>query len=206
MLQVQGMSCSSCVSVVERALQAVPGVSSAAVNLLMKRAEVRHRGVKLSLLLAAVEDVGFQAELLQEVSQVREMAGPNMKTMAKPWVHHGFTLDFTWFCMVLPSFFIVLSGAGRVHEPLQARGWVMHELKPPRHVEQHADLEEASKCIEVSSTFINFQRFLMVFHQILRRFKASKPRGAADSSRRAFFWSHGALFRLRGARTERGGT
>ncbi|CAJ1369281.1 unnamed protein product [Effrenium voratum] len=44
--QVQGMTCASCTGAVERALRAVPGVSDASVNLLMKRAEVKHQGVR----------------------------------------------------------------------------------------------------------------------------------------------------------------
>ena len=41
-LQVEGMTCSSCSSAVENALNAQKGVVSAAVNLLAKRAEVAY--------------------------------------------------------------------------------------------------------------------------------------------------------------------
>eukprot|EP00438_Fugacium_kawagutii_P031686 Skav232915 [mRNA] locus=scaffold1477:654118:656926:- [translate_table: standard] len=76
------MTCAACVGVVENALKGVTGV-----NLLMKRAEVKHRGredlwaqvlqfvammwlapgVPVADLLEAVEDVGFDAELMQEL-------------------------------------------------------------------------------------------------------------------------------------------
>ena len=39
-IDVEGMTCASCVGRVERALQAVPGVKTAAVNLATERAEI----------------------------------------------------------------------------------------------------------------------------------------------------------------------
>lgn len=39
-LQIEGMTCASCVARVERALKAVPGVATAHVNLATERAEV----------------------------------------------------------------------------------------------------------------------------------------------------------------------
>ena len=39
-LPVEGMTCASCVGRVERALKAIPGVQSAAVNLATERADV----------------------------------------------------------------------------------------------------------------------------------------------------------------------
>ncbi len=62
-LSVEGMTCASCVGRVERALQAVPGVSEATVNLATERATVR--GVALlDGLLAAIEKVGYEARRL----------------------------------------------------------------------------------------------------------------------------------------------
>eukprot|EP00435_Cladocopium_sp_Y103_P045395 s480_g13.t1 len=68
-LQITGMTCAACVGVVENALKGVSGVKSAGVNLLMKRAEVKHRGVPVADLLEAVDMVGFDAELLQELKE-----------------------------------------------------------------------------------------------------------------------------------------
>jgi len=68
-LQITGMTCAACVGVVENALKSVHGVKHAAVNLLMKRAEVKHRGVAVAELIEAVDDVGFDAELLQELKE-----------------------------------------------------------------------------------------------------------------------------------------
>eukprot|EP00931_Biecheleriopsis_adriatica_P075603 TRINITY_DN49426_c0_g1_i1.p1 TRINITY_DN49426_c0_g1~~TRINITY_DN49426_c0_g1_i1.p1 ORF type:complete len:1105 (-),score=230.43 TRINITY_DN49426_c0_g1_i1:29-3112(-) len=67
-LKVEGMTCASCVGTVERALLAVPGVSAADVNLLMKRAEVTFEGTQVKDILEAVDDVGFDAELLNQTT------------------------------------------------------------------------------------------------------------------------------------------
>jgi len=59
-LVVDNMTCASCVSRVEKALKAVPGVTEATVNLATERATVR--GVAdVKALVAAVEKVGYEA-------------------------------------------------------------------------------------------------------------------------------------------------
>ncbi len=58
-LVVQGMTCASCVGRVERALNAVPGVASATVNLATERATVRGTA-DLAALIAAVAGAGYE--------------------------------------------------------------------------------------------------------------------------------------------------
>ena len=58
-LDVEGMTCASCVGRVERALKAVPGVQTASVNLATERAEVTGVAVDRALLVKAVEDAGY---------------------------------------------------------------------------------------------------------------------------------------------------
>ncbi|MGJ9419069.1 heavy metal translocating P-type ATPase [Massilia sp. CMS3.1] len=66
-LSVEGMTCASCVGRVERALQGVPGVVQATVNLATERATVR--GVAaLDALLAAIDKAGYEARLLDAVA------------------------------------------------------------------------------------------------------------------------------------------
>ncbi len=62
-LAIDGMTCASCVARVERALQAVPGVSAAAVNLATERATVRG-AADAALLLAAIDRAGYDARVL----------------------------------------------------------------------------------------------------------------------------------------------
>jgi Cu+-exporting ATPase len=61
------MSCASCVGRVERALNAVPGVLGASVNLATERAQVRYAGGAhvLASVIAAAEKAGYPAEPLR---------------------------------------------------------------------------------------------------------------------------------------------
>ena len=60
-LPVEGMSCASCVGRVERALEALPGVSDARVNLAAERADVSiDAAVDPATIVQAVEDLGYR--------------------------------------------------------------------------------------------------------------------------------------------------
>ena len=73
-LDVEGMTCASCVGRVERALKAVPGVQSASVNLATERAEVTGATVDRALLVKAVEDAGYDARLAVSAADLSEDA------------------------------------------------------------------------------------------------------------------------------------
>lgn len=61
-IAIEGMTCASCVGRVERALKAVPGVSSAAVNLATESARVEGLA-KADALLAAIRKAGYSARI-----------------------------------------------------------------------------------------------------------------------------------------------
>ncbi len=66
-LRITGMSCASCVRRVEKALLNVEGVQDASVNLSTERASVNAAGnVQLESLISAVENIGFQAEPVEQ--------------------------------------------------------------------------------------------------------------------------------------------
>src|SRR5690606_37508059 len=68
-LAIEGMSCASCVSKVEKALNAVPGVTRASVNLATERAHVELAGpVQTSDLVKAVEQAGYEARSLTDAA------------------------------------------------------------------------------------------------------------------------------------------
>ena len=65
MLSVPGMHCASCISTVERALKAHPGVRDARVNLTLKRAQVdAETAVTAEALIGTLAGVGFEAHEL----------------------------------------------------------------------------------------------------------------------------------------------
>ena len=71
-LPIKGMTCASCASRIERALQRTPGVSEAAVNLATERAEVRFdpAAVTTDALRRTVEDLGYQVPQPQPSNRI----------------------------------------------------------------------------------------------------------------------------------------
>lgn len=69
-LEIEGMSCASCVGRVEKALQAVPGVQAANVNLAAERAEIMlPRGmVDTAVLIDAVRKAGYVAKPVDDAA------------------------------------------------------------------------------------------------------------------------------------------
>ena len=59
--EIEGLSCASCVGRAERALQSVPGVAAAGVNLATSRAEVTWDGADAAPLTAALDAAGYPA-------------------------------------------------------------------------------------------------------------------------------------------------
>lgn len=78
-LSIQGMTCASCVGRVEKALQAVPGVIDASVNLATERATVRGTADVSSLILA-IEKAGYDATSIHAASQDEEEASVRKET------------------------------------------------------------------------------------------------------------------------------
>ena len=80
-LAIRGMTCASCVSRLERALAAVPGVTSVTVNLATEEARlVTLPSVQVASLLEAVTNTGFEAS---EKTEARSAAEPVDRT----WLH-----------------------------------------------------------------------------------------------------------------------
>src|SRR3954467_11900397 len=68
-LEVQGMTCASCVARVEKALRKVEGVADASVNLATERATVRMEASDPAAAIAAIRKAGYEA-------RVHEAAAP----------------------------------------------------------------------------------------------------------------------------------
>ncbi|ARO14112.1 Cu2+-exporting ATPase [Ketogulonicigenium robustum] len=65
-LEIEGMTCASCVARVEKALAAVPGVSNAHVNLATRTAQLDDLSRDADRLVAAVTRAGYDARLRQD--------------------------------------------------------------------------------------------------------------------------------------------
>lgn len=73
-LSVEGMHCGSCVARVEKALLAVPGITHASVNLATEKAQVQGAAPESKILLAALQQAGYRASLVEEISAVQSPA------------------------------------------------------------------------------------------------------------------------------------
>ncbi|WP_111894878.1 heavy metal translocating P-type ATPase [Acinetobacter sp. MB5] len=86
-LNIQGMTCASCVGRVEKALKKVEGVSDASVNLATEKAIVHAHLADATALLAAVHKAGYEAQLqpqqalqpTNELSERREQEASQLK-------------------------------------------------------------------------------------------------------------------------------
>ncbi|KAK3226989.1 hypothetical protein Dsin_006851 [Dipteronia sinensis] len=74
-IRINGMTCTSCSSTIEKALQAIHGVQIAQVALATEEAQVQHDPniVSYNQLLEVIEDIGFEAELIstgEDISKI----------------------------------------------------------------------------------------------------------------------------------------
>jgi Cu+-exporting ATPase len=68
-LSISGMTCASCAGRVEKALQKVPGVTEASVNLATEKAQIKSTGgVTADALVAAVRKAGYEAALAEQAT------------------------------------------------------------------------------------------------------------------------------------------
>src|SRR4051812_47004562 len=81
-LEVQGMTCASCVARVEKALRKVPGVTEASVNLATERASVRMEAPDAEAAIAAVRKAGYDARVHEaEAPAAAAVAGPDRELL-----------------------------------------------------------------------------------------------------------------------------
>ncbi|MEG4027183.1 MULTISPECIES: heavy metal translocating P-type ATPase [unclassified Microcoleus] len=73
-LKLRGMSCASCASSIEQAIQSVPGVIDCRVNFGMEQATIQYdsKQTNLETIQSAVDDAGYQALPLQEMAATED--------------------------------------------------------------------------------------------------------------------------------------
>ncbi|WP_158999282.1 heavy metal translocating P-type ATPase [Pigmentibacter ruber] len=106
-LEVQGMTCASCVNHVEKALAAVNGVTETSVNLATEKAQVKISAeVKISDLIRAVEKSGYKAKIFD--NNKANQSFDLRKKMQKEKIILLLSALFT-FPLLLPMFFMFFS-------------------------------------------------------------------------------------------------
>ena len=124
-LDIGGMTCASCVSRVEKALDKIPGVEAASVNLATEQARIRvHRGSSsLSDIIALVKKTGYEAK------ESSARGNPGQKIGKSFWAADGLgrvILSFTLSApLFLPMFFMPFG----IHWSLS--GWWQLALATP---------------------------------------------------------------------------
>ena len=124
-LDIGGMTCASCVSRVEKALNKIPGVEAATVNLATEQARVRiKRGSsKLSDIIALVEKTGYEAK----ESSVR--GNLDQKAVKSFWAADGLGRVVLSFLLSAPLFLPMFFMPFGVHWSLS--GWWQLALATP---------------------------------------------------------------------------
>jgi Cu+-exporting ATPase len=124
-LDIDGMTCASCVSRVEKALNKIPGVEAASVNLATEQARVRiQRGSSsLAEIIALVKKTGYEAK----ESSVR---GNSDQKIGKPfWAADGLGRVLLSFALSAPLFLPMLLMPFGIHWSLS--GWWQLALATP---------------------------------------------------------------------------
>ena len=124
-LDIGGMTCASCVSRVEKALDKIPGVEAASVNLATEQARIRiHRGSSsLAEIIALVKKTGYEAN----ESSVR--GNPDQKIGKSFWANDGLGRVILSFALSAPLFLPMFLMPIGIHWSLS--GWWQLALATP---------------------------------------------------------------------------
>ena len=124
-LDIGGMTCASCVGRVEKALNQIPGVEAASVNLATEQAKIRVKTGSISLaeLIHLVKKTGYEA-------QVSAIRGNPERNLAKSfWAPDGLGRVILSFLLSAPLFLPMLLMPFGIHWSLS--GWWQLALATP---------------------------------------------------------------------------
>lgn len=135
-LVVEGMHCAACAKRVEKAVQSMPGIASASVNIVQKKAYIEHNSdVDIAAIVGAIDNAGYKATPEVDASassEASKYAESEMRTakrnlllvwplsvlsmlpMVIPSVSHGMQHDkpsaIIWVCWSLAAMAVFLPG------------------------------------------------------------------------------------------------
>jgi Cu+-exporting ATPase len=124
-LDIGGMTCASCVSRVEKALDKIPGVEAASVNLATEQARIRvHRGSSsLAEIIALVQKTGYEAK------ESSARGNPDQKIGKPFWAADGLGRVILCFALSAPLFLPMFFMPFGIHWSLS--GWWQLALATP---------------------------------------------------------------------------
>jgi P-type Cu+ transporter len=109
-LAIHGMTCASCAGRVERALSRVPGVTRAEVNLATEKATVEGVALHPAMLIGAVQDAGYTADLLTgDAEHGRKMEAEEGRRVRRDLIHVAGAAALT-APLLLPMIGVMLPG------------------------------------------------------------------------------------------------
>ncbi|MGQ3149184.1 MAG: cation transporter, partial [Agrobacterium sp.] len=108
-LSIEGMTCASCVGRVERALKAVPGVTSAVVNLATEKATIQGTA-DTAAVIAAIENAGYDAKVISAATGSSQ-AETNDRAEKKEAERRELTRDFTIAAVLTAPVFLLEMGS-----------------------------------------------------------------------------------------------
>ena len=117
-LDIGGMTCASCVGRVEKALDKIPGVEAASVNLATEQAKIRLKadsGIKVDELIAVVQKTGYSANI-STVHGVPELAPSKLF-----WGSDGLGRVILGFALSTPLFLPMFLMPFGIHWALPAK-------------------------------------------------------------------------------------
>lgn len=106
---IEGMTCASCVGRVEKALKAVPGVTSAVVNLATEKATIQGNA-DAAAVVAAIESAGYDAKVIA-VAGGASQAETDDRAEKKEAERRELTRDFTLAAVLTVPVFILEMGS-----------------------------------------------------------------------------------------------
>ena len=117
-LDIGGMTCASCVGRVEKALDKIPGVEAASVNLATEQAKIRLKadsGVKVDEIIALVQKTGYEAKISAP------HAAPGLAPSKQFWGADGLGRVLLGFALSAPLFLPMLLMPFGVHWALSPK-------------------------------------------------------------------------------------
>lgn len=178
-LQIQGMTCASCVRRVEKALTKTPGVASANVNFATHEATVTHEApIDANLLVKAVTDAGYEAKPIEADVHAHHTPSEHAEHLRQESASEMRKIQINlWIAAILTLPVFVLSMAW--HPRPEWANWMLFVLATP-------------------IIFGSGRQFFVVAAKAARHFSATMDTLVAMGAGAAWLYSTYSLFANRG--------